>query len=72
MPETVQVLSIHDAKEMQLAIDLEDILRVLTGYLARWTWCITSLDCQGGECDAVCETLCKRALMGDHHDRHAQ
>jgi hypothetical protein len=57
MPETIQVLSIHDAKDMQLAVDLKDILRVLTGYLTRWTWCITSLDCQGGECDAVCQAV---------------
>jgi hypothetical protein len=57
MRDTIQVLSIHDMKDMQLAVDLKDILRVLTGCLTRWTWCITSLDCQGGQCDAVCRAV---------------
>lgn len=51
------VLSIHDSENSMLAIDLRDILRVLEGYLGRWSWCVTWLDCHGGDGAVLCEKV---------------
>jgi hypothetical protein len=53
----VQVLTIHDHIDSRLAFELKDVLRALDNYVDRWSWCITELDCFGGESEAVCQAV---------------
>jgi hypothetical protein len=54
----VQVISIHDRQGSVLTVDLNQVLAALEPDLGRWTWCVTLLDCMGGEySQAVCEAV---------------
>ncbi len=59
MPKTaIQVLSIHDHKASLLAFDLKDLLQALNRHFAQSAWCITLLECVGGEaCEEACRTV---------------
>jgi hypothetical protein len=54
----VQVVSIHDRQGSILAVDLKQVLQALQPHLGHWTWCVTVLDCLGGDySQAVCKAV---------------
>jgi hypothetical protein len=54
----VQVVSIHDQNHSLLAVDLKDVLQALGVAPERWKWCVTLLECTGGEfSQAVCDAV---------------
>jgi hypothetical protein len=58
MPKiAVQVVTIHDKTKSLLAFDLKDLLRALDNYLDCWRWCITDLECFGGESEPMCQAV---------------
>jgi len=66
MPKSaVQVFSIHDHQESLLAFDLKDVLQALNGQFALAAWCITVLECVGGErCEEACQAVEKSEGAG--------
>src|SRR5947207_746590 len=57
-PAVVQVATIHDHRGSVLALDLKDVLQVLGEDPRVWAWCITLLECTGGEyCAEICRAV---------------